>query len=301
MDIGKLAVDVLAAPPAKNQVIDLHGPAYTARQVAEKLGAALGKTLNVVNVPPGRLGRRDDPGRRAQPARRALAELYAALARARSAPWAIASSRARPRSTRPSRTSASKPRGGGEGADAGGGGEEAMLVGDLDAGAEPVDAPALGVGGLDEERRRDLEDWLARPATVAALETSQGVEGGLGGAALALPGRRQRGQGVGGGEGARGGGRLGELLGRPPGRAGDGGGVTDEGGQARADRGGVVRSGPPVGAPLAGLLLAWGDEAPGGGGRLGGPGARQRMAGEGGDLDVGSAPAVDWDLNRAAA
>jgi hypothetical protein len=32
-------------------VIDLHGPAYTTKQIVEKLGNALGKTLNLINVP----------------------------------------------------------------------------------------------------------------------------------------------------------------------------------------------------------------------------------------------------------
>jgi uncharacterized protein YbjT (DUF2867 family) len=50
-DIGALAAESLVSPPAKSEVVDLHGPAYSNRQVAEKLGAALGKKLNVVDIP----------------------------------------------------------------------------------------------------------------------------------------------------------------------------------------------------------------------------------------------------------
>ena len=51
-DIGVVAAHELMFPPAKSEVIDLHGPAYSVRQVAEKLGAAIGKKLDVVDVPP---------------------------------------------------------------------------------------------------------------------------------------------------------------------------------------------------------------------------------------------------------
>jgi len=51
-DIAKLAVQLLLDAPAKSEVIDLVGPAYSNRQVAEKLGAALGKKLQVVDIPP---------------------------------------------------------------------------------------------------------------------------------------------------------------------------------------------------------------------------------------------------------
>ena len=46
-----VAAESLLAPAAKSEIVDLHGPAYSNRQVAEKLGAALGKTLQVVDVP----------------------------------------------------------------------------------------------------------------------------------------------------------------------------------------------------------------------------------------------------------
>ena len=51
-DIGGLAAETLLAPPAQSETIDLQGPAYSIRQVAEKLGAALGKPLQIVDIPP---------------------------------------------------------------------------------------------------------------------------------------------------------------------------------------------------------------------------------------------------------
>lgn len=50
-DIGALAAQSLSSPPAKSEIVDLQGPAYSYRQVAEKLGRALGKTLKVVDIP----------------------------------------------------------------------------------------------------------------------------------------------------------------------------------------------------------------------------------------------------------
>jgi uncharacterized protein YbjT (DUF2867 family) len=51
-DIGRLAAAALTSPPPKSEVVDLFGPTYSVRQVAEHLGAALGKTLAIVNIPP---------------------------------------------------------------------------------------------------------------------------------------------------------------------------------------------------------------------------------------------------------
>lgn len=49
-DIGTTSAAALLSPKA--EVIDLHGPAYSIRQVAEKLGAALGKQLQIVDIAP---------------------------------------------------------------------------------------------------------------------------------------------------------------------------------------------------------------------------------------------------------
>ena len=50
-DIGKFAAEALLAPPARSEVIDLHGPEYTEREVADQLAATLGKALEVVALP----------------------------------------------------------------------------------------------------------------------------------------------------------------------------------------------------------------------------------------------------------
>jgi uncharacterized protein YbjT (DUF2867 family) len=50
-DIGILAAESLLSPPKKSEIIDLTGPPYTNRQVAEKLGTAIGKKLQVVDIP----------------------------------------------------------------------------------------------------------------------------------------------------------------------------------------------------------------------------------------------------------
>lgn len=51
-DVGRLAASALTSPPPTSEVVDLFGPTYSVRQVAEQLGAALGKTLEIVNIPP---------------------------------------------------------------------------------------------------------------------------------------------------------------------------------------------------------------------------------------------------------
>jgi uncharacterized protein YbjT (DUF2867 family) len=50
-DIGELAAKCLLQPAAKSEIVDLQGPAYTMRQIATKLSAALGKELHVVEIP----------------------------------------------------------------------------------------------------------------------------------------------------------------------------------------------------------------------------------------------------------
>ena len=50
-DVGRIAASLLLSPPPSSEVIDLVGPAYSPRDLATALGAALGKTLSVVEVP----------------------------------------------------------------------------------------------------------------------------------------------------------------------------------------------------------------------------------------------------------
>jgi uncharacterized protein YbjT (DUF2867 family) len=50
-DVGRLAARCLLEPPTGSEVIDLVGPMYSNRQLAATLGAALGKSLRVVEIP----------------------------------------------------------------------------------------------------------------------------------------------------------------------------------------------------------------------------------------------------------
>jgi len=50
-DLGEIAAEVLQSPPPAHEAIDVDGPRYTERQVAELLGAALGRELDVVTIP----------------------------------------------------------------------------------------------------------------------------------------------------------------------------------------------------------------------------------------------------------
>jgi uncharacterized protein YbjT (DUF2867 family) len=51
-DIGRLVAASLANPPSASEVVDILGPETTSRQIAAKLGAALGKPVQVVDIPP---------------------------------------------------------------------------------------------------------------------------------------------------------------------------------------------------------------------------------------------------------
>ena len=50
-DVGKFAAEALLAPPSTSQVIDLAGPEYTEREVADRLAAVIGRPLQVVTIP----------------------------------------------------------------------------------------------------------------------------------------------------------------------------------------------------------------------------------------------------------
>lgn len=51
-DIGAAVANALKEPGQTSQTIDLQGPAYSAKQIAEKVGAAMGKPLPVVTIAP---------------------------------------------------------------------------------------------------------------------------------------------------------------------------------------------------------------------------------------------------------
>jgi uncharacterized protein YbjT (DUF2867 family) len=79
-DIASLAAESLLAAPTRSEVVDLVGPAYSNRQVAEKLGSALGKKLNVVEIPqPGWVDALKQGGM-SQPLAELFAEMYGGFA-----------------------------------------------------------------------------------------------------------------------------------------------------------------------------------------------------------------------------
>jgi uncharacterized protein YbjT (DUF2867 family) len=51
MDVGRFAALALLTPPEKSEIVDLLGPPYSMREVASRLGAALGSSVDVVTVP----------------------------------------------------------------------------------------------------------------------------------------------------------------------------------------------------------------------------------------------------------
>lgn len=85
-DIGALAAQALVSPPPKSEAVDLVGPSYTYRQVAEKLGKALGKTLQVVDVPAAAQVEAMVQGGVPRPFAVELAEMYAGAAAGKLAP-----------------------------------------------------------------------------------------------------------------------------------------------------------------------------------------------------------------------
>lgn len=79
-DIGQLAAQTLLAPAAKNEVVDLHGPAYSIRDQATMLGKALGKELKIIDIPPaGHVAALTDAGLPPHVAAK-FAEMYAGFA-----------------------------------------------------------------------------------------------------------------------------------------------------------------------------------------------------------------------------
>ena len=85
-DIAKLATERLLEGATKHEVIDLHGPAYSTKQAAEKLGNALGKKLQIVDVPqPGWVGALTQAGFPKHVAE-VFAEMYGAFAAGKISP-----------------------------------------------------------------------------------------------------------------------------------------------------------------------------------------------------------------------
>ncbi len=87
-DVGRVAAETLAAASPADGTIDLLGPRYSIRQVAALLGAALGRPVQVVDIPPAAhvpsLVRAGVP----EPLAAILAEMFAAFAAGKIAPCA---------------------------------------------------------------------------------------------------------------------------------------------------------------------------------------------------------------------
>ena len=49
-DLGQLVAESLIAGP-KTEIIDLTGPSYTVKQLAEKVSKALNKTIPIIDIP----------------------------------------------------------------------------------------------------------------------------------------------------------------------------------------------------------------------------------------------------------
>jgi hypothetical protein len=73
-------------PPQSSEVVDLFGPSYSVRQMADALGAALGRTLQIVNIPAaGHVAALTQAGLSRSFAE-SVAELYACFAAGRISP-----------------------------------------------------------------------------------------------------------------------------------------------------------------------------------------------------------------------
>jgi uncharacterized protein YbjT (DUF2867 family) len=86
-DIGALAARLLVDPPVRSEVIDLVGPTYSARDMAERLGKAIGKSVHVVDIPPAaHVEALTMKAGLPRPFAEALAEMFACLATGRVRP-----------------------------------------------------------------------------------------------------------------------------------------------------------------------------------------------------------------------
>jgi uncharacterized protein YbjT (DUF2867 family) len=79
VDIGRFAAHALMNPPQRIETIDLFGPSYTIREVAEALGRVLGKHLEVVDIPAARQSDTLVEAGIPRPIADAVAEMFAAF------------------------------------------------------------------------------------------------------------------------------------------------------------------------------------------------------------------------------
>jgi uncharacterized protein YbjT (DUF2867 family) len=78
-DVGRCAAEALLNPPSRTETIDLFGPSYRIRQVAVALGRALGKALEVVDIPASRQSDTLVDAGIPRPIADAVAEMFAAF------------------------------------------------------------------------------------------------------------------------------------------------------------------------------------------------------------------------------
>jgi uncharacterized protein YbjT (DUF2867 family) len=85
-DVGRFAADALVTWPALNSTIDLFGPRYSIRQVAERLRAALGRSVQVADIAPAEHVPALVAAGVPPPLAAILAEMFAAVANGKIAP-----------------------------------------------------------------------------------------------------------------------------------------------------------------------------------------------------------------------
>ena len=85
-DVGRLVARLLVEPPARTEVIDLVGPSYSTRDMAEKLGRALGKSLRIVDIPAAAHVDALSQAGLPKPFAEAVAEMFACFASGRISP-----------------------------------------------------------------------------------------------------------------------------------------------------------------------------------------------------------------------
>lgn len=85
-DVGRVAASLLLSPPPADEVVDLLGPTYSTRDLAQALGGSLGKQLQIVDIPaPARVSALVQAGLPKSFAEE-VAELYACFDSGRIAP-----------------------------------------------------------------------------------------------------------------------------------------------------------------------------------------------------------------------
>lgn len=86
-DVGRFAARCLLEPPSESETIDLVGPTYSIRDLAQALGAAIGRDLRVVEVPPdAQLDVLTTKAGLPRPFAEALVEMFACVASGRITP-----------------------------------------------------------------------------------------------------------------------------------------------------------------------------------------------------------------------